>query len=57
MTRMTTVRRSPKAGRPPVPPTKTKSTQAAVRKDTTWMQTDAGPRTRWSASKPEWKKR
>jgi hypothetical protein len=57
MTRMATVRRSPKAGRPPVAVKPSTRGRAPVRKDTTWLQTDAGPRARWSASKPEWKKR
>ncbi len=46
--------RSVKAGRPPkdVIPTP----HAAVRKDTMLVQTDRGPRARWPASRPEFKK-
>ncbi len=46
--------RSAKAGRPPkdvIPPP-----HSAVRKDTMLMQTDRGPRARWPASRPEFKK-
>jgi hypothetical protein len=52
--------RSAKAGRPPkdvVPtPRGQKTAHAAVRKDTMLMQTDRGPRVRWPASRPEFKK-
>jgi hypothetical protein len=52
--------RSPKAGRPPkdvIPtPRGQKTASAAVRKDTMLMQTDRGPRARWPASRPEFKK-
>jgi hypothetical protein len=45
------------AARPPRVRRREKTAQATVRKDTMLMQTDDGPRTRWSASRPEWKKR
>ena len=52
--------RSAKAGRPPkdvVPaPRGQKTAHSAVRKDTMIMQTDRGPRVRWPASRPEFKK-
>ena len=52
--------RSAKAGQPPVEggPTRRggKTAHAAVRKDTMLMQTDRGPRARWPASRPEFKK-
>jgi hypothetical protein len=34
-----------------------KSAHAAVKKDTTLLQTDRGPRARWPASRPAFKKR
>jgi hypothetical protein len=46
--------RSAKAGRPPKDVIPTGHT--AVRKDTMLMQTDRGPRVRWPASRPEFKK-
>ena len=46
--------RSAKAGRPPKDVIPTPRT--AVRKDTMLMQTDRGPRVRWPASRPEFKK-
>jgi hypothetical protein len=59
-----TTARSPKAGRPPreVTPSpqvkrRRRSVQAAVKKDTTLLQTDRGPRARWPASRPAFKKR
>jgi hypothetical protein len=59
-----TRRRSPKAGRPPetsVPPARvkrrSKTATAAVKKDTTLVQTARGPRVLWSGSKSTWKKR
>lgn len=55
--------RSPKAGRPPraIAPTtqgrrRRKTATAAVKKDTMLMQTARGPRCRWAASRPEFKK-
>lgn len=55
--------RSPKAGRPPreMAPTaqgrrRQKTATVAVVKDTMMMQTGRGPRTRWAASRPEFKK-
>ena len=56
-----TAARSAKAGKPPrevtPPPRGQKTASAAVRKDTMLMQTDHGPRARWPASRPEFKKR
>ena len=56
--------RSKKAGRPreapPEPPRvrrRRRTAQAAVRKDTTWLQSPADPRVRWPASKSKFKKR
>ena len=46
--------RSAQAGRPPRDVIATVHT--AVRKDTMLMQTDRGPRARWPASRPEFKK-
>ena len=46
--------RSAKAGCPPKDVITTGHT--AVRKDTMLMQTDRGPRARWPASRPEFKK-
>jgi hypothetical protein len=52
--------RSVKAGRPPKATASTprgqKTAHTAVRKDTMIMQTDRGPRARWPASRPEFKK-
>jgi hypothetical protein len=55
--------RSPKAGRPPrqtAPTTqgrrRRKTSTAAVKKDTMLMQPARGPRSRWAASRPEFKK-
>jgi hypothetical protein len=59
-----TPRRSPKAGRPPrasARPARVKrrekSARAAVKKDTSLLQSERGPRARWSGSRPAWKKR
>ena len=56
--------RSPKAGRPPrasARPARVKrrekSAKAVVRKDTSLLQTERGPRARWAGSRPAWKKR
>jgi hypothetical protein len=56
--------RSKKAGRPPQPSAppkrvrrRQKSATAAVRKDTTLVQTEKDPRARWSGAKPTWRKR
>ena len=56
--------RSPKAGRPPsksARPARVKRRErtatAAVKKDTTLVQTERDPRARWSGSRPAWKKR
>jgi len=56
--------RSPKAGRPPEasvsPPRirrRQKTASAAVRKDTTLLQSGEDPRARWPAAKPKFKKR
>ena len=46
--------RSAKAGRPPKDVV-TRG-QTAVRRDTMLMQADRGPRARWPASRPEFKK-
>jgi hypothetical protein len=55
--------RSPKAGRPPrdIVPTpqgrrRRKTATVAVKKDTMLMQAARGPRSRWPASRPEFKK-
>ena len=52
--------RSAKAGRPPTEvtpaPRGQKTAHAAVRKDTMLMQTDRGPRARWTGSRSEFKK-
>lgn len=57
-------KRSPKAPRPPQtsarPPRvrrRDKTAHAKVRKDTMLLETDQGPRARWSGSRPSWKKR
>ena len=47
--------RSAKAGKSPKDVTKTGT--VALRKDTMLQQTDDGPRVRWPASRPEFKKR
>ena len=50
--------RSAKAGKPPKDATKTTKTgTVGLRKDTMLQQTDDGPRVRWPASRPEFKKR
>lgn len=56
-------RRSPKAGRPPreMAPVaqgrrRGKTATVAVKKDTMLMQAARGPRCRWPASRPEFKK-
>jgi hypothetical protein len=56
--------RSKKAGQPPQPQRdvprvrrRLKTAQAAVRKDTTWLQPPTDPRARWPAAKPKFKKR
>jgi hypothetical protein len=55
--------RSPKAGRPPAEPSpsravkrRTKTARAAVRKDTTILQSPQGPRVLWGRAKPQVKK-
>ena len=55
--------RSVKAGRPPLEIARTtqgqrrsKTATVAVKKDTTLMQAARGPRCRWPASRPEFKK-
>jgi hypothetical protein len=55
--------RSPKAGRPPVEPPRSpavkrraKTARAAVRKDTTMLQSPEGPRVLWGRAKPQVKK-
>ena len=62
--RAPTTGRSRKAGRPPREITaspqvkrRSKSAHAAVKKDTMLLQTDRGPRARWPASRPAFKKR
>jgi hypothetical protein len=59
-----TPRRSPKAGRPPQKSARParvkrreKSAHVTVKKDTMLVQTEHGPRARWSGSRPAWKKR
>ena len=59
-----TARRSPKAPSPPRQSTRSPQVQrrartahAKVRKDTMLLETDRGPRARWSGSRPSWKKR
>jgi hypothetical protein len=55
--------RSPKAGRPPAAPVpsravkrRQKTARAAVRKDTSLLQSSEGPRILWGRAKPQVKK-